>query len=159
MELDRFAAQYVLNRIPADHLKGLAMDFVSVGIDSASFVSLAGAMPCDHPADLRALFVAGLRERGVALPSRGDAAMTLIKQLCREIADERIPADLGAREIVNIYYEVSQELDARYLDDCLSIVALNDSLGQFTPDSPDCLTFELEIVKECARVFANIRDE
>ncbi|HEU4412392.1 MAG TPA: hypothetical protein VFS43_44530 [Polyangiaceae bacterium] len=106
------AARYVLGALSSDELRDLATEALLRGTDSRSLALLAGAPRCDHPADLRALFEAGLREAGIKLPRRLEAAERLKRHYAGQVAAGRLAPLTGAHAIIDVYWQIGDELPA-----------------------------------------------
>lgn len=157
VDLPLAAARYALGLLETEELRNVATHAVISGSPSQSLALLAGALACEPPADLRDLFVAGLREAGVPVPTPLDAADALKRHYAAEVSARRIAPFDGALLIKTVFDKVEPLLPPcrRFVGDCFGIAEL---LGHFVAfedvEDGDARRRDLEegIVRECARI-------
>jgi len=157
VNLRLLAAKYALGMLASDDLPGNATDLLVAGVDSPSFACLAGSARCDSYAERRELFEAGLKECGVVMPGRLDAAHKLKIHFAEEVAQERLDPAKGAAKIVDLYYAVYELLppSEKYAGESFdigSLLGLYYSLDDLASDDPRYRDVGSQIVSECRRI-------
>jgi hypothetical protein len=157
MDLPLAAALYGLGFLETETLRDVATEAVAAGSESQSLALLAGALPCEHPADLRELFEAGLREAGVAMPDRLAAADTLKRYYGGEVVARRMAPRDGAWWIKRVHDTVETLLPPIrvYVGDNFGIAELIGyyfAFDDYDDDDPHCRELEAGIVQECEKI-------
>ena len=142
MNFELLAAEFVLTGFASEALAELATTALLEGATAPSFAVLAGSAAGEAPADLRDLFVSALRESGVQLPNRVEAAHQLKFDFAREVSEGRLAAPRGALQIIRVFGMVRDELptSAGYVGDEFGIASLygiyDDYENLTTADDP-----------------------
>ncbi|HET6612534.1 MAG TPA: hypothetical protein VFG83_11110 [Kofleriaceae bacterium] len=157
MDLHLLAAQYVVGLLRTEELSSIATDLLVGGVESPSFVLLAGALPSDPVPDLRDLLEAGLNECGIEMPSRVAAARQVTLHLASQVATGRLPPESGAAQMVDLYLEVGDQLPPgeKFAGDALGIarlLALYYDFDDVAPWDPAWKDIEREIIDECRAI-------
>lgn len=156
MDLHLLAAQYVLGLLCTEELSSIATDLLVGGVESPSFVLLAGALPSDPVPDLRDLFEAGLRECSIEM-SRVAAALRVKRHLASQVASGKLAPESGAAQIIALYDKVGDEVppDEKFAGDALGIarlLALYYDFDDIAPWDPAWKDIEREIIDECRAI-------
>src|SRR5689334_20551830 len=119
-------AKLGLGDLPSDEIPELALMLLSSGVESSELAALAGALPIEHPADLREDLHRALRSAGIRVPDRISAAHTLKRILAGRAVDGSLSARDAAWSIISVFHEVELELSpaGRYVGDSFGIATL-----------------------------------
>jgi hypothetical protein len=98
--LQAAAAKYVLGLLSGDDLPYVAADALTSGVDCSSLRVLASIGVGDREAEQ--LFEKSLRELGLNMPSRHDAAVSV----AREVAQKILRGDVSCLDGANIIWDI-----------------------------------------------------
>lgn len=101
-QLRDIAIDFVLRRLQSEELPAAVLEIVEECLDSPSLCKL-GLSKDLETYELRDLFFAGLREKGVSLPTVHEAGFALAKSYAAAVIDGRITPCAGANLIADIY--------------------------------------------------------
>lgn len=155
MSLEILAARYALDMLPSDDLPMIATGLIIEGRESVHLSCLAGALGSAHPAQLRELFAFGLRDCGVPVPDRLDAAKRLVQDVATEVSDGTIAPSKGAELIADINGRVYEDLVAageRHVGVTLGVgrvLGLYYELDELTRNGTTRRNIESELREEC----------
>jgi limonene-1,2-epoxide hydrolase len=140
--LERLAAEYALGLVDVDSLRERATELVAAGVEAPSLVRLAGAEKHEHPADLRALFTAGLAEAGAPVPDEAAAIEPLARAYARDVIEDRCDVLDGGRCLA--------KLEARPYRHAGDVTAIAEVLGDLWFDGGSTSTRDAEHVVRAA---------
>ena len=124
MDFEQALAESVLGLLRPELLPEICTTALMEGRDSPSLAALAGEPAATlDPIEARALFNAAVRELGLAIPSRRQAADLLVERAAADaLRGRRSPYEALSRIVREIYYASgSSELDAEYVGSFLGI--------------------------------------
>ena len=108
MNFQEKLADYVLGNLTRSHFPDIALTALSLGIESESLLILAGMSDRDNTFELQKYFDGSLRELGISLPNKIEAARLLLNYYLGEMISQPEKAFEVMIEIDNgIYKQVN----------------------------------------------------
>ncbi len=149
MCIDDTLAKVVLNAQPVEELPDIATRALCNGLDSPALRILAGLHQTEHPQDIWTLFRNVVRELGLLVPDKLQAARRVLRIYLRDIVEQRIsPAEGVGRIIRDVQNPVGEGLDKSHVGEALGIGGLVGDYYTYPDASSGLLEFEGRRVTE-----------
>jgi len=158
MNFEQSIAAFAIGRLLSSDLPNAANQALEEGHDSKELAALAGSTSAQRsPRELEDMWMRGLRELRLAVPSRAEAGCILRDYYLQEVASGSCSPRDGAGEIVGLVNELNDVLPAKqYMGDGLgvaNIVGLHYSFDELAfNDLHGASELEAEIKAECLRL-------
>jgi hypothetical protein len=142
--LEVIAAKFALDRLQ-NTLYDIADQFVAAGDTDGGFFEIVLLGKEARFADVSPLFESALREKGFAIPTRGEAAVIVARDyLCAMLGSGTIDVYKIRRDIYDLVHETETEEQARALE----LIYLANEACDYLPSSKEHLHYKEACEKE-----------